>query len=189
MRYVSVAAILLLAFLMTGCEDEQQATPPAPFALTAEAMGRYCGMNVLEHPGPKGQIILQQIPEPIWFSSARDTLAFTMLAEEPKDIAAIYVSDMGSAPSWEDPGAKNWIDARTAFYVIGSTSRGGMGADEAVPFSTRDAAGKFAGKNGGQVVGFADIPRNYILGIGAADPDKISKPAIAEDIGKGQNNG
>lgn len=78
-------------------------------------MGRYCGMNVLEHPRPKGQIILEPANEAVWFSSARDTLAFTMLPEEPKGIAAIYVSDMAKAPSWEEPGAENWVDARKAF--------------------------------------------------------------------------
>ncbi len=90
-------------------------------------MGRYCGMNVLEHPGPKGQIILEPTNEAVWFSSARDTLAFTMLPEEPKGIAAIYVSDMAKAPSWEEPGAENWVDARKAFFVIESAAVGGMG--------------------------------------------------------------
>ena len=116
MTRAGLTAVLLAALLVTGCEDEQQASMPAPYALTAEAMGRYCGMDVLEHAGPKGQVILDQIPEPIWFSSAHDAIAFTMLPEEPKDIAAIYVSDMGKAPSWEKPGPENFIDARTAFY-------------------------------------------------------------------------
>lgn len=120
-------------------------------------------MNVLEHAGPKGQIILRQIPEAIWFSSARDTVAFTMLPDEPKEIAAIYVSDMGKAASWEKPGAENWIDARKAFFVIGSSLRGGMGAEEAVPFSEEAAARQFVGKNGGEVVKFNDLPRITFL--------------------------
>ena len=68
-------------------------------------------MNLLEHKGPKGQIILASQAEPIWFSSARDAFSFTMLAEEPKDILAVYVSDMAKAPSWDKPGANNWVDA------------------------------------------------------------------------------
>ena len=51
-------------------------------------------MNLLEHKGPKGQIILASQAEPIWFSSARDAFSFTMLEEEPKDILAVYV------PTW-----------------------------------------------------------------------------------------
>ncbi|MBP1886038.1 nitrous oxide reductase accessory protein NosL [Sinorhizobium mexicanum] len=185
MRLALTAVMLTAMFLLGGCEKEEAKTP-APYALTADAMGRYCGMNVLEHPGPKGQVILRDIPEPIWFSSARDTVAFTMLPEEPKDIAAIYVSDMGSAKSWEDPGAENWIDAKKAFYVIRSSVKSGMGAEEAVPFLTESAAREFAAKNGGQVTGFTDLPEDYVLGTDAGDQD------VGLDIdsrGRGQTHG
>src|SRR5690606_25844395 len=97
---------------------------------------------------------------------ARDAVAFTMLPDEPKTVAAIYVSDMAAAPSWAEPGAENWIDAREAFYVIGSTVRGGMGAQETVPFSAEQAAQDFAARHGGAVVRFADIPVDYVLGGG-----------------------
>ena len=60
-----------------------------------------------------------------------------MLPEEPKDIRAIYVSDMAKAPNWDKPGATNWVDAKQASFVIGSRMKGGMGGDEAVPFSDR----------------------------------------------------
>lgn len=166
MKTVRFALVLVASLLLAACENEQQAEMPPPFSLTAEAMGRYCGMNVLEHAGPKGQIILRQIPEAIWFSSARDTVAFTMLPDEPKEIAAIYVSDMGRAPSWDKPGAENWVDARKAIFVIGSARRGGMGAEEAVPFSEEAAARDFASSNGGEVVKFDDLPESYILGEG-----------------------
>lgn len=189
MKIAPVNALLLCGLLLSGCSEEKDATPPAPYALTEEAMGRYCGMNVLEHPGPKGQIIMSQIPEPIWFSSARDTLAFTMLPEEPKDIAAIYVSDMAKATTWEEPGADNWIDARLAFFVIGSGLRGGMGTDEAVPFSTRDAADKFAGEHGGRVVSFEEVPRDYVLGSTTDDAERQNTPENFVEPGKGQTNG
>lgn len=172
MRAVAALAVVAVLALLAGCTGKEEVPPPAPFALTDEAMGRYCGMNVLEHAGPKGQIILTHLPdEPIWFSSARDAIAFTMLPDEPKNIAAIYVSDMAVAPSWEEPGAENWIDARTAFYVIGSAMRGGMGAPEAVPFSTAAAAEAFAQANGGEIVGFSDMPSDYILGTGPGEAD------------------
>ena len=48
--------------------------------------------------------------------------------------------------------------------MIGSRARGGMGAEETVPFSDRAAAEKFAAENGGRVVAFADVPREYVLG-------------------------
>ncbi|MBS3651614.1 nitrous oxide reductase accessory protein NosL [Pseudaminobacter sp. 19-2017] len=176
MRTLLAALATAFALAIAGCSDEGPAQPQKPFALTMDAIGRYCGMNVLEHPGPKGQILLGKIPEPIWFSSARDAVAFTMLPEEPKNIAAIYVSDMAKAESWEKPGAENWVEARQAFYVIASAIRGGMGAPETVPFSTQAAAAEFAGKNGGQVVSFADIPPAYVLGPGEAPADDGMPP-------------
>ncbi|PZR87198.1 MAG: copper resistance protein CopZ [Stutzerimonas stutzeri] len=168
---VLVMTILVAGLTMAGCNDQKTAeAPPPPHELTQRVMGHYCGMNVLEHPGPKGQIILASRLQPVWFSSARDTLSFTMLPEEAKDIRAIYVSDMGKAESWEEPGAANWVDARRASFVIGSRMKGGMGADEAVPFSEKEAAEKFAAENGGRVVAFAEVPKDYILGNSAEAP-------------------
>ena len=158
-----LTVMVLAGLLALGACQRQAEAPPPPFAMTEDAMGRYCGMNVLEHAGPKGQIILAKYDEPIWFSSARDAIAFTMLPEEPKDIRAIYVSDMAKAPTWDEPGADNWVDARQAFFVIGSNRKGGMGAAEAVPFSTEEAAKAFAGAHGGEVVRFDAVPRDYIL--------------------------
>jgi copper chaperone NosL len=167
MRKIALLAAFAGALALAGCNDRNTAeAPPPPQALTASAIGHYCGMNVLEHTGPKGQIILASRKEPVWFSSARDAISFTMLPEEPKDIRAIYVSDMGKAPSWEEPGETNWIDARQASFVIGSRRKGGMGAEEAVPFSDTGAAEKFAVENGGRVVAFGEVPRDYVLGAG-----------------------
>ena len=165
MRRLALAAALA-AIVLAGCDQKEAALPPPPVAMTKDVIGHYCGMNLLEHPGPKGQIIVKSLIEPVWFSSARDAIAFTMLPDEPKDIQAIYVSDMGKAASWDEPGADNWVEARKALFVIESSVKGGMGSEEAVPFSDRTAAEKFASKNGGRIVPFAQVPREYVLGSG-----------------------
>ena len=165
MRCLALAFALLIPVALAGCEKEAAEIPP-PHKMTADAIGHYCGMNLFEHPGPKGQIFAASLTEPVWFSSVRDTLAFTMLPDEPKDIQAIYVSDMGKASSWEKPGADNWVEARKAFFVIGSQAKGGMGGDEAVPFSDRGAAEKFVAENGGRIVSFDQVPRDYVLASG-----------------------
>jgi copper chaperone NosL len=157
---------MVVALALGGCGQKEAARTPPPVAMTADAIGHYCGMNLLEHPGPKGQAIVKSLIEPVWFSTARDAIAFTMLPDEPRDIQAVYVSDMGKAPSWETPGADNWVEARKAFFVIGSSVKGGMGSEEAVPFSERAAAEKFVGNNGGRIVTFTDVPRDYVLGSG-----------------------
>jgi copper chaperone NosL len=178
-----LAFTFLGVLTLSGCKDERSETLPPAQKLIASAIGHYCGMNVLEHTGPKGQILLASRSEPVWFSSARDAFSFTMLPEEPKDIRAIYVSDMAKAPSWEEPGESNWVEARTAFFVIGSRMKGGMGADETVPFSEKPAAENFAVINGGRVVTFDEVPRDYVLSAGAAsDP---SAPDGSHSAGTG----
>ncbi|KRR21462.1 copper resistance protein CopZ [Bradyrhizobium lablabi] len=161
----TICSVLLSAFVLMGCNQESgNKRMPPPVALNSDAMGVFCGMNLIEHPGPKGQIITASRIDPFWFTSVRDTVAFTLMPEQPRDIRAIYVSDMAQAKSWEDPGATNWIDARKAFFVIESRKQGGMGAAEAVPFGNRAAADRFASDNGGRVVTFGEIPAAYVLG-------------------------
>ncbi|TAI67938.1 nitrous oxide reductase accessory protein NosL [Bradyrhizobium sp. Leo170] len=177
MKRIAVVHTLLALILLAGCNEKQQTALPLPHAMTAEAIGRYCGMNALEHPGPKGQILTAGLIEPVWFSSARDAIAFTMLPDEPKDIQAIYVSDMAKAPSWDKPGADNWVEARKALFVIGSRIKGGMGGAEAVPFSNRAAAEKFVAENGGQIVGFTEVPRDYVLGSNESSASTDDRPS------------
>ena len=158
-----ILCAMIAAMLLAGCNQEAGNSTPPPVALNSAAMGVFCGMNLLEHPGPKGQIITGSRIDPFWFTSVRDTVAFTLMPDQPRDIRAIYVSDMANAPGWDDPGATNWIDARKAFYVIESRRPGGMGAAEAIPFGNRAAAEGFAAANGGRVVTLAEIPPAYVL--------------------------
>ena len=182
MKHPVTFLLLLLAVLpLSACREQKaEGPPPPPFELTRGAIGNYCGMDLTEHDGPKGQIILSKRATPIWFSSARDTIAFAMLPDEDKDIRAIYVSDMAKARDWRNPGVKNWVNARDAFFVTGSRARSGMGAEEAVPFSVEVSARQFAELNGGQVVRFAQLPRDYIIGSGGflADAENVAPPPV-----------
>jgi len=169
--WLAIAASLLAA-LLAGCgEQHKEVAMPPPREVGDSAIGHYCGMALAEHPGPKGQIFLASKPDPVWFSSVHDAFAFTLLPEEPKDIAAIYVNDMARAKNWSQPEAGSWIDAKKAWYVIESKVKGGMGGDEAVPFGEEAAAKTFAAANGGRLVRFDDMPRSYIIpGDGKTNP-------------------
>lgn len=156
---------LIAVALLSACNPAQKKAdipPPAPF--DPQASAHFCGMAVGEHPGPKGQVWVDGQPGPMWFASVHDTIAFTLLPEEPKDIRAIYVNDMGKAASWQAASEGGWVEARNAVYVIDSSAAGGMGNSEEVPFSDRSAAEAFTGRYGGRIVSFADIPRDHILG-------------------------
>mgnify|MGYP000091146525 CR=1 FL=1 len=161
-NYMYRFTLFLLVLLIAACEKNQPVEMPAAQTLSREANGYYCLMTVINHNGPKGQIILTDKQQALWFTSVRDTIAFTLSPEEPKNIAAIYVNDMTDA-NWDNPGVDNWIDARMAWYVLGSKRSGGMGAAEAVPFSTKEQPEAFSTQQGGPVYAFPSIPPEYIL--------------------------
>ena len=149
---------LILALLMlAACRED--APVPLPTAITADATGYFCEMDILGHPGPKAQIHLATYPEaPLFFSQVKDAVAYLRMPEQDDTVTATYVSDMGAAPSWENPGATNWIAADKAVYVVGSDARGGMDAPEFVPFGDPVKARDFAAQHGGQVMTLAQIP-------------------------------
>ncbi len=162
--------LLGLVFLAACKRDDGAAEAPRPRVVTDASTDECCGMVLTEHAGPKGQILIRGLRDPYWFSSVRDAFAFTMLQETPKAITAFYVNDMGRAKNWDQPEPGTWVDAHKAYYVIGSRRRGGMGAAEAVPFGVAAAAQAFANANGGRVVRFAEMPKDYILATASGDP-------------------
>lgn len=159
-------SILAAALLLAACGSETGNTPPPlPQPITDSAIGHYCTMNLAEHVGPKAQVFLNGEPnKPVWFSTIKQVFGYTKLPEEPKGIAAIYVTDMGQVADWNTPNADNaWTDAYKAYYVIESRFIGGMGAEDALPFADKAKAEAFAAQNGGRVVRFDEMPEEYIF--------------------------
>jgi copper chaperone NosL len=161
---------LLFALMLAACRDEAAQTVD-PVAMTAETLGHFCQMHLLEHDGPKGQVHLQGLPgAPLFFSQVRDTVAYLRLPEQSDRVLAVYVSDMGApGATWADPGAANWIDAKTAHFVAGADVAGGMGAPELVPFADLDSAQAFMAKHGGRILGLAEIPDALVIAPVAAE--------------------
>ncbi|MEP2718448.1 nitrous oxide reductase accessory protein NosL [Pseudophaeobacter sp.] len=161
------ALLPLLAVLtlpLVACQEEEAQLPPAPVALTQSALSYFCQMNISEHGGPKGQVHLNGFPAPLFFAQVRDLVAYLKGPEREADITAVYVSDMGIAPSWAAPGIDNWILADEAFFVIESNVAGGMGAPEIVPFARAEDAEEFAARYGGTVTSLAQMPAETALG-------------------------
>ncbi|MEQ8392971.1 MAG: nitrous oxide reductase accessory protein NosL [Thalassospira sp.] len=168
--------------VLAGCQKQVEKNMPSPVAMTEEAVGHFCQMNILEHPGPKAQIHLEGLPYPLFFSQVRDGIAYERLPEQNYNINAIYVSDMSTAISWDDVGYENWIPAATAYYVVASDKTGGMGASELVPFSDQDDAKKFATRHGGQVMRLDDISDALVLNSAPIAPSaKTRETAAAPD--------
>lgn len=150
-------ALILAALLLTACQEEKQDI--SPVELSGTAVGHYCQMELLEHPGPKAQVHLEGAPgKPLFFSQVRDAVAYSRLPEQDGVILAIYVNDMGApGATWDEPGTKNWIAAGSAHYVVGSEVEGGMGAPELVPFADPEKAAAFAATKGGTVMELAEV--------------------------------
>ena len=164
MTLIRRTGLILLCLILLGACDNDGDNVPSPHVLTDAAVGNYCGMNLIEHAGPKGQIFEKGHAEPLWFAAVRDAIAYTRLPGEGQSPAAFYVQDMARAVSWENPQANGiWIAAETAYYVLGSGMRGGMGMPETVPFGSIDAARKFANTHGGQVMRLEDIPLSALF--------------------------
>ncbi len=163
-RLSLLAALCLSAFTLSACQEEEAKLPPAPVELTQTALSYFCQMNIAEHGGPKGQIHLEGFAAPLFFAQVRDLVAYLKGPERDADITAIYVSDMGAAISWAEPGSDNWVAANEAFFVINSPVAGGMGAPEIVPFARADDAEKFTARYGGTVTSLANIPAEAALG-------------------------
>jgi copper chaperone NosL len=154
LRGALVAAVLLTA----ACQEDRSASaPPPPQEITEAAIGHYCGMALTDHAGPKGQVLLKSLGEPVWTSSVRDVFAFTMLPEEPKDIAAIYVTDLARVKNWNRPEPGAWVEAREAWYVVDSGRHAEMGGSEMLPFGAEGAARDYAQRHGGKVKRFGEI--------------------------------
>ncbi|MBK6466339.1 MAG: nitrous oxide reductase accessory protein NosL [Rhodobacter sp.] len=184
------ALLFALTLALAACKEETQDI--SPVALTFEAVGHYCQMDILEHPGPKAQVHLEGFPgTPLYFSQVRDAVAYARLPEQDGVILAIYVNDMGApGATWDDPGAMNWIPADTAHYVVGAAVEGGMGAPELVPFADLDHAAAFAREKGGAVMALSAVPDSAVIapvalpGDGDDDADYDNRlKALSDKIG------
>lgn len=162
MKHMLLAPFLLATTLLAACKEDA-AQAPDPVTMTSDALSHFCMMQVDNHPGPKAQIHLKGLPDPIFFAQMRDALAYVKGPERDADILAFYVSDMAAATDWATPGIDNWIDAETAAFVVGADVTGGMGAPEIVPFADPADAQDFAVRNGGEVMTLSDIPAATVL--------------------------
>jgi nitrous oxide reductase accessory protein NosL len=70
---------------------------------------------------------------------------------------AHYVTDVPS---------RSWVDARSAFYVTGSTAKGPMRAGNLPAFASQDAARQFAAQRGGKVLAYAGVDAALVAQLG-----------------------
>lgn len=178
-----ILAVVCIGLL--GACDSQEDHVPSPHTLTDDAVGVFCGMILTEHAGPKGQVFEKGRDTPLWFTAVRDAIAYTRMPGEGQSAVALYVQDMARAESWEKPQPDGiWIAAETAFYVVGSKMRGGMGMPETIPFGTNKSAQSFAAKHGGQMMRFEEIPNSALLPDDSENSNTIADKRPEEGLQK-----
>lgn len=156
-QLMGLAVLAALASLgsLTGCgERSSEGASLAPADITRATSCELDGMLLADYPGPKAQVHFAGADKPSFFC---DTVEFfnTLLAgEQVRAVRAVYVQDMGKA-DWNNPQG-HWIDARSAFYVMGGKRHGSMGPTIG-SFAQRTDADQFATEYGGKVLPFDEI--------------------------------
>ena len=143
-------AALLFGLIISSLAVSAEKTPLKP---TKKDKCPVCGMFVFKYPDWTAQIIFTDGPV-FFFDGAKDLFKFYFDIKKyspeksQRDIAAIYVTEYYDMKI---------IDARSAFFVIGSDVYGPMG-HELIPFASKaDAEGFKTDHKGKRILGFEDI--------------------------------
>lgn len=148
-RITLLPCALVLAAL-SGCGAEPPATPRE---FGVDTVCSLDGMLLADFPGPKGQI--QYVTgETEFFCDTVELLSMILQPETTRAVRAAFTQDMGRA-DWDAP-RDHWIDARQAYYVVGSDARGSMGPTFP-SFARQEDADGFAKGRGGRVLRFAEV--------------------------------
>lgn len=153
---------LVLLFVLVGCSEqgEQEQMLHQAVAIESSDECHLCGMLIANFSGPKGELFRKGITkadgdEVKKFCSTRDMFSFYLDPENKRNVTSILVHDMSKAP-WESPNDEFFIDARKAWFVIGSSQTGAMGKTLA-SFSKKIDADAFAQEFGGRVIDFDSV--------------------------------
>lgn len=132
------------------------ATPVAaaqkPVNPSAQDKCPVCGMFVSKYPEWYSEIIFRDGSR-VFFDGSKDMFKYSLNVKKyspsrtSNDIDSLYVMEYYSV---------SLIDARSAYYVIGSDVMGPMGK-ELVPFSTKEDAAAFTKDHKGRIIRFKDI--------------------------------
>jgi len=147
----------LAYFIMAG-SSVNTATVKGQMEAPKEVKCPVCGMFVAKYP--KWAALITEGANTHYFDGVKDMMKFYIFdVDFPYDrskISNIEVTDFYTLKA---------IDAKKAFYVVGSDVFGPMG-NELIPFLTKDAAENFKNDHAGeQIILFADITPKLVMGL------------------------
>lgn len=150
-QYLSLAILPVLF----ACNSAETSAEIKPIAINKHDRCHLCGMMITKYPGPKAELTFKNSDTVAMFCSSRDMFNFALQAENKRQIDHIFVHDAGIT-NWEKPSDDAFINAKTAYYVYGTSKKAVMGPAVA-PFSSVESAEKFAKEYGGKIFKFEDI--------------------------------
>lgn len=148
--FIFFVLVSVVGFLSLAQGMEQSSAQPQE--ITADISCGKCGMYPEKYPKWQTQIIFNDgSMQPFDGCKCMFGYLFNMgeydKTHKGEDVSAIWVREFNSG---------DWINAKTAHYVIGSSKMGPMGK-ELIPFSDAAAAESFQKANGGQIAMYDDI--------------------------------
>ncbi|MBM7073816.1 nitrous oxide reductase accessory protein NosL [Shewanella sp. 202IG2-18] len=156
MKIMTKILLLATTLILAACSQEpEQVTVRQAQAIHSGEECHLCGMIITNFPGPKGELYIKTSDKVKKFCSTRDMFSFLLDPEYKKQVKEVYVHDM-SKSHWDKPNDNYFIDARKAFFVVGSSQTGAMGKTLA-SFSAKTDANAFAKEFAGQVHAFEQI--------------------------------
>lgn len=155
MRNLQKTSLATAFALLAGLSFSLQAEP---LSYTEKETCSGCGMVVSAWPGPKAQV-RKEGTATTTFCSVRCMLCNTLDRLDLEELA-IRVHDAARV-DWEHPGEGVSIDAKKAWFVVGSRRRATMGASIA-PFATKDEARLFQETWGGTLMAYDDLTRERL---------------------------
>ncbi len=165
-RFVTLTVLSITMILLPGCNEDRPENLAVQRAIAIEngEECHICGMIISNYPGPKGQLYERNQTATRKFCSTRDMFAYLLDPERKHSIQSAFVHDMAVTP-WDHPDEESYIDARKAWYVVGSNRKGAMGPTLA-SFSSESTARAFAENYQGRLYRFEELNIELISSMG-----------------------
>ncbi|PKG40814.1 nitrous oxide reductase accessory protein NosL [Psychromonas sp. Urea-02u-13] len=157
MNHLKLFTVVSFLLFTIGCNDtksEQQMLKQA-VAIESSDECHLCGMLISNFAGPKGEIAEKRSEQVNKFCSTRDMFAYYLQPENKRNVTQLFVHDMSKMP-WDELNDGHFIDAKSAWFVTGSSKKGAMGLTLA-SFGQKEHADAFKKEFGGQVYSFGEI--------------------------------
>jgi copper chaperone NosL len=158
-------AVLFCVLILGACSDNSAQKEIIQKAVVMESSDEchLCGMLIMNFDGPKGEIFRKEQGDKVFkFCSTRDMFSYYLDPENKRNVSQIFVHDMSKMPWGSDSiDDKHFIDAKEAWFVMGSEKTGAMGKTLA-SFSLETDALAFAKEFGGKVLGFSEVDQDSL---------------------------